>query len=69
MHSARLEKSPRLQRVLEVLQRGGWWGTRAIITEADVCAVNSVVSELRENGIDVQSRCVGHGRYEYRLGK
>ena len=56
MHSARLSKSPRLQRVLAVLKRGGWWSTRELIREADVCAVNSCVAELRDNGFDIQCR-------------
>jgi len=56
MHAARLEHSPRLQRVLAVLQeaRGTKLSTRDIIERAQVCAVNSCIDELRENGHDVR---------------
>jgi hypothetical protein len=53
MHAARIETSPRLQRVLETLQRGGRWTTRELIETAHVCAVNSAVAELRANGYPI----------------
>jgi len=64
---ARIEQSERLQRVHALLCDGAWHGTRAIMYAADVCAVNTVVAELRANGYDIVTRCVGRGRYEYRL--
>ena len=67
IHYAKLEKSPRLQRVLKVLKGGGWFSTRDIVRWADVCAVNSAITELRRNDINIQTRCVGRGRFEYRL--
>jgi len=54
MHSARLEKSPRLQRVYEYLTDNGWRSTRDIMIHAEVCAVNSCISELRDNGFDIE---------------
>ena len=66
-HAARLENSPRLQRVLALLQRGGRYSTRDIVIRAEVMAVNSAITELRANGIHVQSECVGRGRWEYWL--
>ncbi len=65
IHAARLETSPRLQRVLALLERGGRYSTRDIVMQAEVMAVNSAISELRANGITVHSECVGRGRYEY----
>lgn len=64
---ARLETSPRLQRLLAVLKRGGWWSTRALVVEAEVMAVSACVTELRANGIAVESRCVARGHWEYRV--
>lgn len=69
MNAASIDRSKRLQRVLGVLSDYGWHGTREISRSADVCAVNSVICELRApiNGFRIESRCVGQGRYEYRL--
>ena len=67
LHAARIEHSPRLQRVMALLNDGQWHGTRAIVHAAEVMAVNSAISELRANRVDVECRCVGRGLYEYRL--
>ncbi len=64
---AKFENSDRLKRVYRLLSDGRWHGTRDIMMRADVCAVNSAAAELRANGFDVATRCVGRGRYEYRL--
>ena len=66
IHAARLSESPRLQRLAEVLAGGGWYSTRDLFMQAGICAVNSAVAELRANGIGVECRRVGRGRYEYR---
>jgi hypothetical protein len=52
MHFAKLSKSARLQSVLEFLRVCGCHGatTRDIIEKCGVCAVNSIISELRRNG-------------------
>lgn len=55
MHAAALD-SPRLQRVLAVLRDGREHSTREIVLAADVCAVNSIVAELRTHGFDVRGR-------------
>lgn len=55
MHAAPLD-SPRLQRVLAVLQDGKEHSTRDLVVRAHVCAVNSIVAELRAHGFDVQCR-------------
>ena len=71
MHSATLSASPRLRRTLAVLEEaGGWISTRALLRAADICAVNSVVAELRDNGctIDCEQRVEGgERRWFYRL--
>jgi len=59
MHSARLSKSARLRRVRDLLSDGKTYSTREIIQKAEVCAVNSIIAELRENGIDINCRRVG----------
>lgn len=66
LHAARLDHSPRLQRVARYLAGGDWRSTRDIVAGADVCAVNSAIAELRANGLSVETRCAGAGRYEYR---
>lgn len=67
MHAARIEQSPRLQRVAELLSDGRWYSTLDIIVGAGVCAVNSCIAELRANGLDIECRRVGKERFEYRL--
>ena len=61
MHHAKLAKSKRLQRVLKLLKRGGAYSTDTIMRRARVCAVNSAVAELRENGYRILCRCEGWG--------
>ena len=66
MHAARLENSARLQRLRSFLADGLWHSTREIVHGAEVMAVNSAVSELRENGFTVE--CKQQNRYYwYRL--
>ncbi len=59
MHSARIESSPRLQRVAALLADGCEYTTLEIVQAAQVCAVNSIVAELRANGLDIRCRRVG----------
>jgi hypothetical protein len=72
MHYARLDRSPRLQRLLSLLSSGAHYTTREVIVATGICAVNSAASELRRNDVDVQ--CVFRGLtdtgervYEYYL--
>lgn len=74
MHAAKVEKSRRLQRVLELLRSRGPRGatTREIRDVADVCAVNSIIAELRANGLHVDCEFVerhsnGSAIYRYTL--
>lgn len=66
MHSATLETSDRLKRVYDVLQAGPAT-TMDIIQAARVCAVNSIVAELRANGIKIKCDHVSKGIFQYRL--
>ena len=70
MHAARLSNSPRLRRVLSALEENpGGLTTMELIDRANVCAVNSIASELRANGISVECLPVKgqRGVYRYRL--
>ena len=53
MRAAKLTQSDRLQRVLSVLMDYRRHTTRDIIKKAHVCAVNSIISELRANGVRI----------------
>lgn len=53
MHAARIEHSDRLRRVAELLADGAEHSTLGIVREAGVCAVNSIVAELRQNGWEI----------------
>ncbi|MCK5605053.1 hypothetical protein KAR91_24400 [Candidatus Pacearchaeota archaeon] len=67
--AALLENSPRLQRVARFLSDGKPYSTREIIKECDVCAVNSIVDELRDpkNGFDIVCKQVGKECWKYRM--
>jgi hypothetical protein len=53
MHAAALSRSPRLQAVHKVLLDGKRHSTRELIDKTGSCAINSIVSELRANGVAV----------------
>jgi hypothetical protein len=67
IHAARFDASPRLQRVFALLSDGDEYTTRRIVREADVCAVNSIMAELRQNSIPVTCRILRRGVYTYQL--
>ena len=66
MNYAKLDKSERLKRAFKLLSDKGLHSTRDIIRCAHVCAVNSVISELRENKKKITCKRVGH-IYYYRM--
>jgi hypothetical protein len=68
MNAASIEKSARLGRVLDLLSQGGEFTTLDIIRQAEVCAVNSIVAELRCNGFDITCQRRGD-KWFYRLEK
>ncbi len=56
MNNAKLKTSPRLKRVAAFLSDGKEHSTMEIALSARVCAVNSIVSELRVNGLEISCR-------------
>ena len=66
MNAANLDKSDRLQRVLKLLKKGGELTTLDIVMQAHVCAVNSVVAELRQHGYNINCQRRGN-KWFYRL--
>lgn len=66
MNAANLDKSNRLQRVLKLLKKGGEFTTLDIVMKAHVCAVNSVVAELRQHGYNINCQRRGD-KWFYRL--
>lgn len=66
MNAARLERSERLRRVAQVLADGREHTTYEIVHAAQVCAVNSIVAELRANGLRIS--CARRAdRWYYRM--
>jgi hypothetical protein len=65
MNAASIKSSKRLQRVDSLLSDFVPRSTMQIIQEASVCAVNSIIAELRANGRTI--KCHRHeGIYYYR---
>lgn len=60
MKAARLENSARLRRVADLLADGREYSTLDIIIGAGVCAVNSCIAELRDNGLAIACRREGN---------
>ncbi len=52
MHAAPLT-SPRLQRVLKLLEDGCAHSTRDIVRRGKVMAVSAIISELRQHGAEI----------------
>lgn len=69
MHAAKVEDSPRLQRVLLYLRARISATTMEIALGCQVCAVNSIIAELRENGYTIICQAVKgqRGVYKYHL--
>ena len=72
MHAARFERSERLQRAHALLSDGDWHSTRDLVANAQICAVNSVIAELRENGFYIEGHwtrdpATGQRIYVYRM--
>ena len=58
IHAANLKTSTRLQKVLDFLKLRGDEGatTREIIQATGMCAINSIITELRRNGLLIDVR-------------
>ena len=69
MHFARVESSRPLQKLLAVLERGGWWSTMELTEAARMPSASTRISELRRNGYVIQRRLRPTNRqvHEYRL--
>jgi len=63
MKAASLKSSERLQRVDQFLDDGRERSTMEIINECQVCAVNSIIAELRDNGLIIHCRREGDTWY------
>jgi len=59
MNAANADRSERLQRVDRLLSDGLWHSTRDIVEKAYVMAVNSCISELRQNGRNIEGKWQG----------
>lgn len=66
MNAAKLHKSQRLQAVDRILVDGREHSTLEIIHAAGVCAVNSIIAELRSNGRQIECTRRGNAWY-YRM--
>lgn len=71
MHAAKIDDSPRLQKVRDFLRRRGSATTREISNACDVYAVNSIIAELRANGFSIGCSPVKgqRGVYRYTLNE
>ncbi len=69
IHAATIDGSKRLQRVAKFLGDGLPHSTRDIILACDVCAVNSIVQELRDpkNGFVIVCKQIKNDRWEYTM--
>ena len=67
IHFAKLDTSPRLQRLLMHLSDGAEHSTLDIVKNTHLCAINSAITELRRNNIPVTCRRVDKGLYTYQL--
>ena len=63
MNAAKLDKSDRLQRVDALLSSGKQYSTLEIVQKACVCAVNSIIAELRANGRQITCKRFGSAWY------
>lgn len=66
MNAAAIERSERLQRVLVLLSDGLEHSTLDIALSARVCAVNSAVAEIRQQGYNITCTRRG-GVWYYKL--
>ncbi len=68
MNAAQLAKSDRLRRVKTFLSDYQPHSTLEIVNKANVCAVNSIVAELRANGVPITCQRRGD-RWFYEMGR
>jgi len=68
IHARKISKAGTLARVIARLQRSPAT-TLEIIRDCGVCAVNSIIAEIRANGIAVNCSQIGRGKFLYSLAK
>ena len=68
MNAATVERSNRLKRLWAVLRDRKPHSTRDLVRRAHICAVNSAISELRCNGLNIACQRKG-GTWFYRLSQ
>jgi hypothetical protein len=67
MHYADVKNSKRLRRVLFVLVvELDWISTMELSNKCNVCAVSSIISELRRNGYEIECKRFGD-KWKYRM--
>ena len=67
MNAAQIDRSARLQRLLGILGDGAERSTLELIQQSGLCAINSAIAELRQNGFAIDCRRIG-GKWLYKLG-
>jgi hypothetical protein len=67
IHAANADKSNRLQRVLRLLSDGKQHSTLEVQQRAKVCNAHTCKAELKANGYEIDCKCIGRGRFVYRL--
>ena len=58
-HHCKLDSSPRLKRVYGLLEDNMWHTSREIASKGRTIAPGSTISELRTNGLNIESRYKG----------
>jgi len=67
MNAGNLATSARLQQVYGILSDHEPHSTWDIAQATKSCAVHSDIAALRANGVPVECRCIGRGRFVYRI--
>ena len=67
MHAGKLESSKRLQLVYGILADHQPHSTWELAQATQSCAISTDVSALRHNGVTINCKQVGRGRYEYTI--
>jgi hypothetical protein len=67
IHYAKLENSPRLQRLHALLMNGTEYTTLEIMQHAKICAVSAAITEMRRNGFDIECKMITRGVYSYKM--
>jgi len=70
MNAAKIDKSSRLQIVAKALRKSRKpLSTRDLIIKTGMCAINSIISELRQNGYVIECKRSGSAWYYWMPAK